>query len=203
MRERLLQWLWCPECRGELVLEGQAADVREAHAWREAWLTCRNCRRLYPVIGGIPRLLPDALAHMVLRYHRAFFIRDRGRMDAYLARCHASRDRWWKAEARTVASYSYQWRKFKQMFPAWEAVWRESIRPLTPAFFQGRRGVDAGCGFGRSLYYAASWGAEMIGVDLSESSICRCATEAWTSPTASGLCTTSRIRPPACGPSPG
>ena len=25
-------------------------------------------------------------------------------------------------EARTIKSYSYQWRKFKQMFPEWERV---------------------------------------------------------------------------------
>ena len=168
MRERLVPWLWCPECHGEFSLEGLVGDPRETDAWREALLHCGGCGRLYPVIGGIPRLLPDALAHMVWRYHRDFFERYAQRCASYQARCRPPRDRWWQAEARTIASYSYQWRKFKQMFPEWEAVCRDSIRPLTPDFFRGRRGVDAGCGFGRSLYYAASWGAEVIGVDLSE-----------------------------------
>src|SRR5439155_8642301 len=50
----------------------------------------------------------------------------------------------------------------------WKQVFLDSIRPIEPAFFRGRLGLDAGCGFGRSLYYAASYGAEMIGMDLSE-----------------------------------
>ncbi|MGQ0736661.1 MAG: class I SAM-dependent methyltransferase, partial [Acidobacteriota bacterium] len=69
---------------------------------------------------------------------------------------------------RTIRSYSYQWRKFKQMFPQWEDLFLESIAPIDRDFFRGRIGLDGGCGFGRSLFYAASFGAEMIGLDLSE-----------------------------------
>ena len=42
------------------------------------------------------------------------------------------------------------------------------IYPVKPQFFEGKIGLDAGCGFGRHLFYAAEFGAEMIGVDLSE-----------------------------------
>ncbi len=75
---------------------------------------------------------------------------------------------WWEAEARTLDSYSYQWRKFKQMFPQWEQVFLDSIKPISREFFPGSVGLDGGCGFGRSIYYAARYGAEMIGLDLSE-----------------------------------
>ena len=54
------------------------------------------------------------------------------------------------------------------MFPHWEQVFRDSIAPITPEFFRGKVGLDGGCGFGRSLFYAATYGAEMIGLDLSE-----------------------------------
>jgi SAM-dependent methyltransferase len=47
-------------------------------------------------------------------------------------------------------------------------VFLDSIKPMTPSFFPGKVGLDGGCGFGRSLYYAASYGATMIGLDLSE-----------------------------------
>jgi SAM-dependent methyltransferase len=47
-------------------------------------------------------------------------------------------------------------------------VFRWSVAPIEPGFFRGRVGLDAGCGYGRSLFYAASYGADVIGLDLSE-----------------------------------
>src|SRR3990172_2722911 len=41
------------------------------------------------------------------------------------------------------------------------------IHPLGPEFFPGKLVLDAGCGFGRHLYYAAEFGAEVVGVDFS------------------------------------
>lgn len=121
------------------------------------------------MINGIPRLLPDELAHLVVGSHAGFFRRYAGPMAPYLDRCRTqSRDEWWRAERRTLTSYSYQWRKFKEMLPHWEEVFRRSIAPIEPDFLRGKLGLDAGCGFGRSLYYAASYGAEVIGMDLSE-----------------------------------
>lgn len=165
MRRQLLELLCCPICWGSLSLNGfQEGDDAE-----EGLLECAGCSRTFPVINGIPRLLPDELAHLVLRFHAGFFRRYAGPMASYLERCRGrSQEEWWRAERRMLMSYSYQWRKFKEMFPHWKQVFLDSIRPLEPVFFRGKIGLDAGCGFGRSLYYAASYGAEMIGVDLSE-----------------------------------
>jgi SAM-dependent methyltransferase len=134
-------------------------------------LRCESCARQYPIIGGIPRLLPDALAAQTLQYHREFFAAHSARLDAFVNRAsggESSPSRWWTDERRTLRSYSYQWRKFKEMFPHWEEVFVDTIKPITPDFFPGKVGLDGGCGFGRSIYYAASFGAEMIGLDLSE-----------------------------------
>jgi uncharacterized protein YbaR (Trm112 family)/SAM-dependent methyltransferase len=167
VKARLLTFLCCPACSGTL-----AADV-----WRgaleteaeEGLLTCDGCARTYPIINGIPRMLPDPLVPQVVAYHRDFFDRYAAQTDDYRARApQPARDAWWAAEGRTVKSYSYQWRKFKQMFPEWEQVFLDSIRPVTPEFFRGKVGIDGGCGFGRSIFYAATYGAEMIGLDLSE-----------------------------------
>ena len=193
MKARVLSVLRCPECAGPLDLgafeqagqserstrvgasarsrgdgrprdEGSTTDEIE-----EGLLTCRGCGRPFPIINGIPRLLPDALIHLAVRYHEEFFRRRRIATAPFIGRFgQAASTRWWKAEGRTVASYSYQWRKFKQMFPAWEQIFLDSITPITPDFFAGKLGLDAGCGFGRSLKYSASYGAEMIGLDLSE-----------------------------------
>lgn len=165
MQIRLGELLCCPMCRRSLGVEG----FKYGTEVEEGVLRCTECTRIYPIIDGIPRLLPDSLAHLVPANHRAFFRRHSSVMAPFLARCGPSEQRRWRdVEKLAHASYSYQWRKFKEMFPHWEQLFVDSIRPIEPSFFSGRLGLDAGCGFGRSLYYAASYGAEVVGMDLSE-----------------------------------
>ncbi|MCB7128049.1 MAG: methyltransferase domain-containing protein, partial [Candidatus Brocadiales bacterium] len=165
MKYKLLGFVCCPVCKGPLALE----VFVEKDEVEEGRLTCEGCTRIFPVINGMPRLLPDELANMVLRFHAPFFDRYAGPMSSYLRRCQTQpQDGWWRAQRRTLTSFSYQWRKFKEMIPHWEQVFLDSISPIEAGFFRGKVGLDAGCGFGRSLYYAASYGAEVIGMDLSE-----------------------------------
>lgn len=165
MRRRALDFLRCPECEGAIDL----SVFREEAEIEEGLLTCASCCRTYPIINAIPRMLPDALSHATVGYHPEFFARYSGETASFRARTPPQHpDRWWNAERRTIRSYSYQWRKFRQMFPEWEQVFLDSITPVTRDFFPGKVGLDAGCGFGRSLFYAATYGAEMIGLDLSE-----------------------------------
>ena len=167
MQRTLLRVLCCPECRGDVTLTAFGADGgSESAQVEEGVLRCAGCQRLFPVINGIPRMLPDPLMPLVVDYHPVFFRRPD--VSALWSARPSADGEWWNAERRTIRSYSYQWRKFKQMFPEWEEIFLESTRPLTPEFFAGKLGLDAGCGFGRSIFYAASYGAEMIGLDLSE-----------------------------------
>lgn len=69
---------------------------------------------------------------------------------------------------RTLQKYSYQWREFFEMYDIWREDFLDCFSPSTPEFFCGKLGVDAGCGFGRLLFWAAEFGAEVIGVELSE-----------------------------------
>jgi len=169
MRSAILEWLRCPECDGAGELDLDAFGASTGGDIEEGTLRCRTCARLYPIINGIPRMLPDALADVIVDHHQEFFQRHGPALDAFVQRAtRRGETRWWRAERRTVTSYSYQWRKFKQMFPEWEQVFLDSIRPITPEFFKGKVGLDGGCGFGRSLFYSAGYGATMIGLDLSE-----------------------------------
>lgn len=166
---RLLELLVCPYCVGPLELVELLPDRNHAEEVREGLLSCPACGRGYPIINAIPRILPDELMPMVRAYHAEFFRRLGTRLETNGRRPDEARDdSWWRDERRTLTSYSYQWRKFKEMLPHWKQVFLDSIRPIEPAFFRGKLGLDAGCGFGRSLYYAASYGAEVIGMDLSE-----------------------------------
>ncbi len=43
---RLLQVLVCPTCKGELVARAKG-------------LVCAPCKRLFPVVDGVPRMAPE------------------------------------------------------------------------------------------------------------------------------------------------
>lgn len=76
-----------------------------------------------------------------------------------------------RAEAlkeRTRRSFGYQWTVFGQMSDQFREDFLNYIYPISPDFFTGKRGLDAGCGFGRHLYHAAQFGASMVGLDFSQ-----------------------------------
>ncbi|MBI1880615.1 MAG: methyltransferase domain-containing protein [Chloroflexi bacterium] len=59
MKQRLLNFLACPECRQSLeceTLEEHSEEILEGK------LFCANCRQAYPIRRGIPRLLPNDLS---------------------------------------------------------------------------------------------------------------------------------------------
>jgi len=95
MRKRVLRWLACPLCHGELELRTAVAGRQPvAPADRAALeaiapidrtddidtdvvagaLVCGSCRRYYPVHNGVPRMLtyPTEVAHVHAREHAAW-----------------------------------------------------------------------------------------------------------------------------------
>ena len=71
MRRKLLEWLVCPRCRGELAVTAQ----REAAEVEEGVLECSRCAVQYPVVRGIPRFVPQenyaaTFGHQWARYAR-------------------------------------------------------------------------------------------------------------------------------------
>ena len=61
MKERLVQFLACPDCNADLKLgktERQGAEILDGE------LTCTGCKRAYPILRGVPRLLPTGLEHI-------------------------------------------------------------------------------------------------------------------------------------------
>ena len=61
MKERLVPYLACPDCGGDFTLgrtQRQGAEILDGD------LTCGGCRRVYPILRGVPRLLPTGLEHI-------------------------------------------------------------------------------------------------------------------------------------------
>lgn len=143
MDTKLQSSLHCPCCSAELY-EGDGE------------LTCGVCDVSYPILRGTPRLLVPALQQKLLPEVR----QGTNRIGAV--------DRATEAKVRTAASFGYEWQRFHQLRDEWERNFLEYMQPRGPEFFQGKTVLDAGCGTGRHAYYAASFGAQVTAVDLSD-----------------------------------
>ncbi|MCC7418346.1 MAG: methyltransferase domain-containing protein [Acidobacteria bacterium] len=160
MKPRLLAFLMCPWCRADLAvipfdLSAPGDEVQEG------LLQC-VCGRRWPIVNGIPRILEDAF-----ELFPDFVERHRGRLPA-LAGAAVMRAGEAEAIRRTRESFGFQWTQFSEMVIDFRENFLKYIEPLDQSFFPGKVGLDLGCGFGRHIYNAAKFGAEMIGVDLSD-----------------------------------
>ncbi len=67
----------------------------------------------------------------------------------------------------TAQRFGYEWTRFSEIRPEYEAQMLGWIAPVGRDAFAGRRVLDAGCGKGRHLRLASAFGAkDVIGIDL-------------------------------------
>lgn len=165
MKLSLLDLLCCPNCTGmlalERLLEQDCDDVAEVI---EGLLRC-DCGKVYPIIGGIPRLLPDGLlAECLHTHHTSFLERHSARYLAPTGPTQTS-DR----KARTMRAFGYQWTTFGDNFDYFRSLFLSFVHPfLRPEDFAGKLVLEVGCGSGRPASVACSLGAQVVAVDLSE-----------------------------------
>lgn len=162
MYSRLADLLACPECRHpDLEL---AAAVRDGDVIVDGIFTCRACHREYPVIAGVPRMLPDRLRASLRRYHPEFFARYRVTLPA---------DEENSAVARTLDFFTMQRPELHdvQLAPAFTGYLERNLDLRIPGAraLRGKLGLDAGCGEGRYSYVLSRYGAEVVGMDLGNS----------------------------------
>lgn len=105
----------------------------------EGELECTGCARTYPIIRGVPRILPS---HLI--------------------------DPEWHARTIVRFGKEWQLFSEVEL-PFYEKQFLSFIHPVQPSFFEGKVVLDAGCGKGRHVRLAARWGARVVlGIDLSE-----------------------------------
>lgn len=135
MKPQALVYLRCIACGGPLVLEGGPAEGEV----ESGELACTACPRRYPVVRGIPRLLPDELTLEKLRTASAFGWE------------------WQQFDALHDDRATYQ------------AQFLDWVHPIEPAFFHNKVVLDGGCGMGRFAAAAAEFGArDVLAIDLSD-----------------------------------
>ncbi|MBM2829431.1 MAG: methyltransferase 11 protein [Gammaproteobacteria bacterium] len=140
----------CPDCYNIEILEGK--------------LSCQ-CGNIYPIIGGIPRLLPQELLHETLtQYHADFVSKYPDMFPVSGGRISESRKK-----IETMHAFGYQWTTFVRNFDYFREIFLSFVRPfLSPDDFSNRLVLEVGCGSGRPASIASSLGAEVVAVDLSE-----------------------------------
>jgi SAM-dependent methyltransferase len=165
MRARLFNLLRCPSCKNSFGATVFEEAIR--HGERdiiEGVLSC-SCGAIYPVISGIPRILDNAPQLFADFYSRHGL--NAAAMPVRTTAIPLATDVG-RSLDRTRESFGYQWTHFSEMATDFRENFLEYIHPLEESFFPAKLGIDVGCGFGRHIYNAALFGAEMVGLDISD-----------------------------------
>ena len=174
MYQRLLDLLRCPTCHGKLDLELLVAEETEfGSEISEGLLHCGD-QHWFPVVGGIPRMLPDSLAahweglagHLGADAPPAVrSLSDRMRRGGQGT---ADYDR------RTSENFSLEW----QHHEVGDKTWGMDLDDRVQWFFldsihipvdelDGKVMLDAGCGNGSQSVAYTRFGHEVVALDLS------------------------------------
>jgi SAM-dependent methyltransferase/uncharacterized protein YbaR (Trm112 family) len=157
MKESALEYLVCPESQEALRLESfksEAGEVIEGLLHSQAGST-------YPIIGGVPRILPQHLrAHLIADYPGFF-----SHYSSALSTGHDSSTPS-DVQRNTQEAFGYEWtwaadydaNNFADWLP--DAFTAEQL-------FSGRIGLEVGCGAGRHAERNSEFSKVHFAVDLS------------------------------------
>jgi len=154
LRPGFLQDLRCPACGGAFALEPRS---HHGTSIDEGALSC-PCGNVFPIIGGVPRILPPEREASLLAEHPAFF-------RSYPDLAPRSRSPQRSTGARTQAAFGDEWNRFPEVLAVHEEIFRWYFS--VPVAWPQLRVLDAGCGMGRWLHFARRAGARVVGMDVS------------------------------------
>jgi SAM-dependent methyltransferase len=115
---------------------------------------------MFPVIEGVPRILPAATAALLETQHPEFFarfpkLRTLGAPSPL------------PESQRTARAFGDEWNRFAEMLSVHEQIFEWYFEGPEPVRWAGLRVLDAGCGMGRWLHFARRKGAHVVGLDFS------------------------------------
>ena len=141
--------------------EGDGCEIEEGV------LTCAGCETFFPVIKGIPRMLPPELLLKLVSNYEAFLRRHGLRHPS------AASFTMHGTEEGIAKGFEFEWQKHSRILPEHEKEFRHVLEDvLSPGEFEGRVVLDAGCGQGRFSYFAHKYGAAaIVAFDLGEQSL--------------------------------
>lgn len=162
MRDRLFDLLRSPGSADRLERFALTRDA--AGATIDGLLVDRARNTAYPVIGGVPVLLPDAFPLGFLETYRDAIARESSLAGVRMG---TGADETWSFSREWTAHFDADADR------TWGYTARERFEQLlmeaaiTPAWLAGKVVLDAGCGNGALSMLVAEAGAEVIGLDYS------------------------------------
>lgn len=122
----------------------------------------------YPIINGVPRILPPDLASKLTEKYPDFFNKYANK---FASQAYRNAPITHKLESKTMDSFGHQWNEFADMYAQWKNHFLDFLgHHIKSEDFQNKCVLDMGCGFGRHSFYSAEFGAKkVIGIDISYS----------------------------------
>ncbi len=174
MKATLLSFICCPVCREDLRLDVIHRDQENIEA---AILTCTACSKLFPVVAGVPRLLPNAINDFY-----GFFKQYRSRISPevwennYRDENRKALEKMLKKQKCTQKSFSLEWSFQGKETVTWRFTPEERAQrvvhqalQLTEAACRDKVFLDAGCGNGLLTEELGNYFSTVVGIDLSYS----------------------------------
>lgn len=191
MRQELLDLLVCPQCRAPVVLHPFREATRNEDEIEEGLLVCSACACGYPVVEGIPRLLPNALRRQ--RNFRREFSPPLSQIDFRESPLEENT----KFEALhrlTARAFGYEWNTYR-VTPREEDLitffWltgadlnlydklslndvfsfyptAADVQKIDGSQLAGTTVLDVGCGMGKYLSVVSDYAQTVVGLDLSD-----------------------------------
>jgi len=165
MKQKLMDYIICPHCKGEFILkvfrEGKNNEIEEG------LLHCQNCKASFPIIKGIPRILPhDLLPKLVTDYDG--FINQYGKLDSMPSPLLVH-----DTDEKIAKGFEFEWQKHSKVLSEHE---KEFLHVLGDVIsmddIKGKVVLDAGCGQGRFSFFYQMYGAKtVISFDLGEQTL--------------------------------
>lgn len=167
MKERLLDFLRCPDCKQTLDLI--VFDTSEGEI-SEGVLHCEN-QHYFPIAHGIPRMLPSSLQDYWSEIEPKI---PQPVPDPIAALQKNLKVKTRDYDTRTKANFSHEWDNFDLGDKTWSMELKDRVRiffldsvHLSREELNGKLVLDAGCGNGSQSVAYTEFGMEVVALDLS------------------------------------
>ena len=164
MKHDLMSYIVCPGCAGDLSLDIFKKEETEIE---EGLLLCRHCEMSYPIISGIPRILPEELLYSLVSNYGDFLARH-GKAGSKSTNLSIH-----DTDEKIAKGFEFEWQRHSKILPEHEKEFLHVLGDVLPVEqIMDKLILDAGCGQGRFSYFMHKYGAKkVIAFDLGEQTL--------------------------------